>query len=160
MSKYCSFCGYQYGSKYEHNCNRNTPVGFCADCGEYGGSEYPCKCYDSYGKEKNGCFITTATLKNKNINDDKCYELETFRNFRDTYINKVEPILIEEYYSVAPRIVEMINQLSNKREIYIEIWNNYLATCLKLIENKEFNKAKDLYKKMVDDLKQYIETKI
>ena len=62
--------------------------------------------------------------------------------------------LIEEYYSIAPRIVQKINQLSNSKEIYYSIWEQYLQRCLLYIEQEQFSKCKNTYVDMVKDLKE------
>ena len=101
-----------------------------------------------------GCFITTATCLSLGKGDN-CYELNTFRRFRDEWLLK-QPDgekLIEEYYTVAPLIVESINPLPEKYKVYVDIWNKYLKSCLRLIENGKYEEAKSLYLRMVNDLK-------
>ena len=101
-----------------------------------------------------GCFITTATCLSLGKGDN-CYELNTFRKFRDEWLLK-QPggeKLVEEYYTVAPLIVESINSLPEKHKVYATIWSKYLKECLKLIENGKYEKAKALYLTMVTDLK-------
>ncbi len=99
-----------------------------------------------------GCFITTATLQSLNNNDDNCYELTTFRKFRDSWLKKNHPEDILEYYHVAPLIVSSISSLNNHDEIYQNIWLKYLQPCLIHIENNENENAYNLYKQMVKDL--------
>lgn len=97
------------------------------------------------------CFITTATIQSLGKEDD-CYELSTFRTFRDTYLKQVAPNLIEQYYKIAPKIVEKIDNFEDSNQIYLQIWQNYLLTCLKLIEAKKNSEAVYLYQKMVNNL--------
>jgi len=96
------------------------------------------------------CFITTATCLSLNKSDD-CYELNTFRRFRDEWLlkNKEGQELIKEYYQIAPEIVNKINELPNKEEIYEDIWRSYLSRCLNLIETGNFEEAKALYIELV-----------
>lgn len=104
------------------------------------------------------CYITTAVCDSFGKSDD-CYELTMFRNFRDNWLIKQSDgkTLIEEYYNTAPDIVNKINSLDNKNEIYMNIWNEYLSNCLNYLENKQYNECKELYCKMVVNLKrQYI----
>lgn len=105
--------------------------------------------------EGSGCYITTAVCESFNKPDD-CYELSMFRRFRDEYLRNQDEgsELIQEYYSTAPCIVETINLLNNRKEIYEGIWSNYLMPCLKYIENMELERCKDLYIQMVYDLKE------
>lgn len=93
-----------------------------------------------------GCYITTATCEEYG-KPDNCYELNSFRRFRDEWLVNQEDgkELIEEYYRTAPSIVELINKQHNKSEIYKNINENYLSKCLKYIENNENEKCKNLY---------------
>ncbi len=105
-------------------------------------------------QDVSGCFITTATCLSLGKGDN-CYELNTFRKFRDEWLLK-QPggeKLVEEYYTIAPLIVESINSLPEKHKIFTTIWRKYLKECLKLIENGKYEEAKALYLTMVTDLK-------
>lgn len=101
-----------------------------------------------------GCFITTAVCENFSKPDD-CYELIMFRNFRDNWLSKQidGKQLITEYYSIAPKIVKKINNLSNAKEIYQQIWEKYLKSCLYYLEQKDEKSCKRQYIQMVLDLK-------
>ena len=104
--------------------------------------------------DSGSCFITTATCGSLGKPDD-CYELKSFRSFRDNWL-KFQPDgveLISEYYRIAPKIVERINKQESCLSLYKEIWNNYLEPCLKYIEKNELLKCKMLYIKMVEELK-------
>lgn len=97
-----------------------------------------------------GCYITTAICEEFGKPDD-CYELTSFRNFRDTWL-KQQPggqNLIAQYYKTAPTIVELINKQPNRTEIYRFIKENYLSKCLAYIECGENEKCKDLYIEMM-----------
>jgi len=98
-----------------------------------------------YGHKKNGCFITTAACLSLGKSDN-CYELNRLREFRDIWLKEQYhgKKLIEEYYKIAPSIVNTINKLPEKNKIYKEIWNNYLSKCLNLIEKEKFEEAKNL----------------
>jgi hypothetical protein len=143
--------------------------GYSSPCVDRGGSGYddpfypgdPCKC-DSKKvkvrcgcgccKDKGGCFITEATLSSLQKDDD-CYELASFRKFRDTYLKENNPELIEEYYQVAPKIVAKINEQPTRENLYREIWGLYLQECLKLIEANKEKEALNCYQSMVLKLK-------
>lgn len=104
--------------------------------------------------ESEGCFITTAVCDSFNKPDD-CYELTMFRHFRDDWL-KYQPDgrkLIEEYYIIAPKIVEKINRLENAKEIYESIWDNYLKKCLYYLEKTNRKSCKNVYINMVNNLK-------
>ena len=113
------------------------------------------KKYEQYKDQFNkGCFITTATCSALNKPDD-CYELTTFRRFRDTWLLRQDDgsALIKEYYRIAPLIVDRINRLPNSEEIYRSIWNEWLAACLTLIEQNKNEACKVRYIEMVTTLK-------
>lgn len=105
-----------------------------------------------------GCFITEACCRSMG-NPDDCYELQTFRNFRDKWLKKESDgaALIDEYYSIAPKIVESINSKENSSDIYLNIWNTYLSVCLHDIEKQDYKSCKERYISMVEELKsQYL----
>lgn len=99
------------------------------------------------------CFITTAVCNSFGKPDD-CYELTSFRKYRDNWLVKQTSgeQLIKEYYSVAPAIVKAIDSREDSALIYQEIWDKYLKECLNYIENEQFEKCKELYIKMVRDM--------
>jgi len=100
-----------------------------------------------------GCFITTATCETLG-KPDNCYELNLFRNFRDSWlINQPDgKALIEEYYEVAPQIVRSINQQKESKQIYDSIWNKYLSDCIAMIEKEDYLSCKRKYVAMVRNL--------
>ena len=102
-----------------------------------------------------GCFITTAVCGSFGKPDD-CYELTTFRAFRDEWLVKQPDgqSLIDKYYSIAPKIVDKINELPNASAVYQSIWTDYLKPCLQFIERGNFQDCKNLYVRMVDSLQQ------
>lgn len=106
-----------------------------------------------FGGGGGGCYITTAVCQN-NMKPDDCYELKTFRGFRDNWLIK-QPDgkqLIKKYYLFAPKIVELINASEDKDYIYNEINKCYLQPCLKYIEKGKMEHCKELYSKMVRSL--------
>lgn len=101
----------------------------------------------------NGCYITTATCLEYGKPDD-CYELNTFRRFRDHWLAK-EPdgqALIRQYYASAPSIVELINKQPNSSDIYHHLNDNYLMHCLHHIEKGKYAQCKELYVEMMNYL--------
>lgn len=100
-----------------------------------------------------GCFITTAVC-NSFAKPDDCYELQSFRAFRDGWL-RVQPdgaALIDEYYRVAPPIVEEIDAQPDAPRIYQRIWEKYLQPCLHDIEQKKYLSCKNRYVAMVRSL--------
>ena len=108
-------------------------------------------------KKKSGCFITTAVCDNAGKADD-CYELTMFRSFRDNWLASQPDgeSLINEYYRIAPKIVNEINQLRNAKEIYQQIWNEYLQPCLSFIETGNYLECESKYVEMVHKLAKLI----
>ena len=99
---------------------------------------------DNKSNGSGGCYLTTACMKHfKELFDDNCYELRVLRWFRDNYVDKEDII---HYYQIAPLIVEAINNDEQKDMIYDYIFDNIVDTCVKAIENGNFNFAYDRYK--------------
>ena len=105
---------------------------------------------DKNQEQKNGCFITTAVCDSLGKSDD-CYELTLFRKFRDGWLSQQKDgkNLIEEYYDVAPAIVEKINSLTNAKDVYKNICDKYLSVCLEYIEQGDNLNCKEKYVEMV-----------
>lgn len=102
-----------------------------------------------------GCFLTTACVKAKGLPDD-CDELETLRKYRDTWLTSQSfgKEDIKTYYDIAPQIVEKIDKLDNADEIYECIYNEVIVPCVSYIKNEEYEKAYELYKKTILELKE------
>ncbi len=92
--------------------------------------------------ESDGCFITTACMKSRGL-DDNCEELEILRKFRDDYIKKSPNgnTVISEYYILAPHIAKTINNHKFSKEIYNSIYNKMILPIIELIKNKEYERA-------------------
>ena len=110
------------------------------------------------GFKKKLCYITTAVCESRNQPDD-CYELETLRNYRDTYLMQTEEgrTIVEEYYEIAPGIVTILNMQKDVRKVYEEIYRDYLMPCIRYIEDGQKEECKELYMQMVKQLqRQYL----
>lgn len=105
-------------------------------------------------KKRKLCFITTAVCDSFGKPDD-CGELQAFRKFRDSYLLKKEEGagLVEEYYDIAPSIVNTINVLEEKDEIYMSLWQEYLEPCLEYIKHGQEEECEKVYINMVQTLK-------
>ncbi len=112
-----------------------------------------CKNYDYancpiYQREENkGCYITTACIAVLGCADDG-EELTLLRTFRDTYMNQYDRLRaeIQEYYEVAPKIVERINAQNNFYEIYRAIFETMIVPCMQAIQLFQFDEAYQIYK--------------
>ena len=118
-------------------------------------SSFEHEIHERNSKKDEGCFITTAVCLSFGKADD-CYELMTFRRFRDTWlINQPDgKNLIAEYYAIAPTIVDGIKRLANPLQLYQKLWNNFLMPCLENIERGKFSECKKIYIDMVKQLKE------
>lgn len=103
---------------------------------------------------KTPCYLTTACTVAHALPDD-CDELVTLRQFRDEYMLKLPNgrAMIEEYYRIAPLIIEEIQNSSDPHQIYNSIFD-VIRCCVKLIKSGENQEALDEYKSMVLGLKQ------
>lgn len=100
------------------------------------------------------CFITTAVCESEGKPDD-CYELTAFRGFRDNYLKSCAdgPALIDEYYEIAPVIVNCIKFCDDSDARYREIKEKYLDKCLTDIESGNLDGCKNRYTAMVNYLR-------
>jgi hypothetical protein len=134
----CGSCGnYTYEGKYTK--------GYCSLRGVYYYADDSCDKWieseNAYYSSSGGCFLTTACCVYKGLPDD-CHELETLRFLRDTYLKKTSfgESLIKNYYDTAPAIVDKINALDNRDEIYDKIYER-ITTVVKLIEQRKNDDA-------------------
>ena len=103
---------------------------------------------DKYSSSSGGCFMTSACVSYMGKEDD-CVELETLRKFRDTKLKKYKcgQSLINEYYLVAPSIVESIEKSPKKDKYYQDIYDLVCQCVDKVNENKD-DEAIDIYLRM------------
>lgn len=96
-----------------------------------------------------GCFITTAMCEYFGQEDD-CFELTTMRALRDGYMQTTYELkhLAEEYYIIAPMIVEKLDANENKDTIYEAIKHMILA-CVLCENSGNHQDAVDIYVAMV-----------
>ena len=128
---------YHWEDKNGHDLGRDANFGRS----ESNNSENP-----STGEVQNngGCYLTTACMKHF-LNDfnDKCYELQLLRWFRDNFVSEED---IAHYYETAPIIVDAINQLPNNNVIYSQIYFDIIEYCVKAIEQGQYDIAYKRYK--------------
>ena len=91
-----------------------------------------------------GCYLTTACMQHfaQQFND-KCYELQLLRWFRNNFVSEED---ITHYYETAPIIVDAINQLPNNNVIYSQIYFDIIEYCVKAIEQGQYDIAYKRYK--------------
>ena len=122
------------------------------ECRSYSPTWYAPKNTKDPMKEPNGCFLTSACVEYLGLPDD-CKELTTLRAFRDNVLKATGEGrgLVDEYYRIAPVLVEKINASPKKAEIYREIYERILS-CIREIEQENHDTAVVLYREMVQDV--------
>lgn len=111
------------------------------------------------GFRKGLCFITEAVCTRQGKEDD-CYELTVLRRYRDHYLMRSGEgrALVEEYYTTAPYLVQILNMQPDASEIYERIYRRFLSPCIRCVEEKNYEGCKHIYIDMVRSLqKKYID---
>jgi hypothetical protein len=105
-------------------------------------------------KEDLMCFLTNACVSYYGLPDD-AYELNTLRNYRDSYLRSSNDgeNLIQTYYQVAPIIVQKLNNDKQAINIYAYIFNQIKKACFE-IEQNQLERAKTTYIDLVTFLKE------
>lgn len=99
----------------------------------------------NYSSSSN-CFITTATCQAEG-KPDNCDELMAFRRYRDNVLLHSDKgkALVEEYYRIAPGIVECIQNDPKSEEIYQYLYTHYILPGYELLQQGCGDDAKRLY---------------
>jgi hypothetical protein len=92
-----------------------------------------------------GCFLTTACTQYKGLPDD-CAALTTLRTFRDQYMayHPDGPALIQEYYQMAPKLLERIRE-QEEASILEHIYEHLVLPSVDLIQDGELEEAMFYY---------------
>ncbi len=154
---------------------KNGTVNRYRDNGDGGHSHSHCKSKDDYNAGKSpdwsrtksndsqnpstgevqsngGCYLTSACMEHfKQDFDDKVYELQVLRWFRDTFVSEED---IEHYYQTAPIVVDAINENPDCDRIYSDIYENVINFCVKAIEEERYVLAYDTYRNSILDLEE------
>lgn len=95
-----------------------------------------------------GCFMTTAMCEYFGLPDD-CRELTLMRKLRDEYglTDEERKKDVEKYYEMA-KTYDPILREKNVHSIY-EAIKLYVSTCADLVERDEYEKAYQMYKRLV-----------
>ncbi len=136
---------YHWNDKNDHDLGRDSNSGRS----ESNNSGNP-----TTGEVQNngGCYLTSACMQHfaQQFND-KCYELQLLRWFRDNFVSEED---IAHYYETAPLIVNEIDLLPNSNEIYDKIYYHVIAVCVKAIEKSEYAVAYQRYKESILQLEE------
>ena len=138
--------------KYFNDNERWGSKGYCEYYKTYYyGTDRECSHFTK--RDGGGCFLTSACCEFKGLSDD-CYELTMFRKFRDDYLKTAESRawLVDEYYRIAPDIVDKINASESKEKTYDYIYS-VIEKCVPMIANGENEDALKEYQNMVSELK-------
>lgn len=104
-------------------------------------------------RRKGLCFITTAACAYEGKADD-CYELTSFRAFRDGWLSENGgEDLIREYYDLAPSLVTLMDHCDDPQDCYREIRRCWLEPCLEALEQGDPVQCRDTYIHMVSTLR-------
>lgn len=93
------------------------------------------------------CYLTSACMKHYlDKFDNTCYELQTLRWFRDTFVTQED---IAHYYQTAPMIVSEIDKQDDSNNIYKDIYQKVISVCVSAIEQKNYGLAYQIYKENI-----------
>ncbi len=154
MAYYCGECAVWQGSSDKNRYGER----WCSYSRRYEKSDqntYGCKGFVEGGNKSSSssCFLTTACVEHKGL-PDNCHELTAMRSVRDNWLahqpgGKEE---IEEYYRIAPGIVEKINARADSADVWEYVYAQHILPCVKVIDEERYAEAVELYRKMVREL--------
>lgn len=150
MSEECAFYKYDggyYCIKAKKNIDSDIVHRYC-----WGYHYGDCPIYKEEDNTSS-CYITTACVVHKHLADD-CAIMMNLRAFRDGYMNEHHQKDIQEYYDIAPVIVNCINTQKNSGDIWDSVYDEMIKPCNDYIIEKEFSKAYRLYKEKTLEFKE------
>lgn len=106
-----------------------------------------------------GCYITTAVMAARGDSDDNAYELQTLRDWRDTYLAH-QPggkELILQYYEQAPKAVEALAKIPEAPQVYDHLYRHFIVPAVVAIENGNNSAAFDTYTRMLETVNDVLE---
>ena len=120
-------------------------------------AKYPhIEVHDTPPQPSNGCFLTTAACEHRGLADD-CVELQTLRQLRDSWMNKIFPEDIDAYYAIAPTIVSAIHNRIDASAIWESVFVDCIEPCVALCEQKSYDRAHAVYKAFVLNLEKQLQ---
>lgn len=101
------------------------------------------------GRHGRKCFLTSACVEFRGLPDD-CHELTVLRAFRDGWMlaQPEGPALIDEYYAIAPALVDAIDASPRRAAFYARIFTA-VQGCVEHVERGRMRPALDAYVAMV-----------
>jgi hypothetical protein len=100
------------------------------------------------------CFLATATCNTLLLPDD-CEQLETLRWFRDQHVltSREGRTMVEEYYRIAPGIVEVIGKRPDAKELYQEVHDRWVRPAVNAIQLHNHEQAMAIFNEVVTESK-------
>lgn len=152
MDRYCPFLIDRGGfltSNYECRSSQKSFTSSDSIYSTYCSNQYNYdKCpYFKPVEEKKDCYLTCACVDALG-KADNCEELTLLRKFRDEWLvdqpdGQAE---IQQYYTIAPKIVEGILKLPNSTEIFHQIYDTMVIPCVNAIKRNAPETAHQLYR--------------
>ncbi|MES2329728.1 MAG: CFI-box-CTERM domain-containing protein [Bacteroidota bacterium] len=98
------------------------------------------------------CLLTTTAMEMNPGGSEE--ELNIFRHYRDNILLRAEDNgqAVEMYYHVSPLILDKINQQPNKKELYAELYNNYMLRSKEFIKTGDALQARQLFEGIMQQL--------
>jgi hypothetical protein len=102
-----------------------------------------------------GCFITEATMAGMGMQDPNQLEqsepLQVLRWFRDNVMMRTPQgqQMVQQYYLMAPDVVEAVNQRPDAAQIYGQIFQQFIAPAVEAVKSNDFQQALQIYAEMI-----------
>ncbi|MBQ8507349.1 MAG: hypothetical protein IJ466_07980 [Clostridia bacterium] len=115
-------------------------------CHNYESGYSRCPHFKGEPTDNGGCYLTSACVEAMGLADD-CNELTVLRGFRDSWLAK-QPggrETIDEYYRIAPPIVDAIHAAPNCAEVLRELYEAMIVPCVREIRAGKMESARELY---------------
>jgi len=105
------------------------------------------------GKDDSACYLTTACVRAMEL-PDNCLELTTLRGFRDRILmpDSYGRKAVQEYYEIAPEIVQAVSRQSNAQGIWQDVYKD-VSHAVFLVLSGDFEGAFKHYQQMTMGLK-------
>jgi len=144
IQQFNPFTSSDYNKGYEHGAeNRPKSSDSSSDSSNSSSSS------DKSSSSKS-CLVSSACVEAMSLSDN-CFELNTLRKFRDSYLINIPNgnSEINNYYQIAPTIVNKIYQLQNPMEYLKITYHSLVLPCVRLIIEGKNEEAFSHYKREI-----------
>jgi len=109
------------------------------------------------GYDPNDCFITEAVTSAAGVGDN-AEELQVLRQFRDTVMSATPQgqALVQEYYAIAPMVVEAIAQRPDGLQIFQQIKGEFIDPAVEAAKAGDNQRALQTYAQMIAYVTQFL----